>query len=169
MASHARQLQEAERPILADLEGLGIEVDTIWTLHSHPDLSKAMPVLLQHLHRNYPDELLGVIAATLADAAARPLWNDLRDLYLSTESPFLRDRLGATLGRCAGRANFDDLVQFIHDERLGDTRTYLLRPVNRIGNRIQPGLGRSIVESFAADPRLGAEARAILKGRARND
>jgi hypothetical protein len=51
---------------------------------------------------------------------------------------------------------------------LGECRSYFLRPINRIGNRISPGPGRAVIETVADDAVLGKEASAILKGLSSN-
>ena len=69
----------------------------------------------------------------------------------------------------AVRAHYEDLISFLGQERLGETRIYFLRPVHRIGNRMTSGRGRRAIEGFADDPVLATEARRILVGRSRHE
>lgn len=167
----ALALRKAEQPVLDDLaKSLGITIDTIWDLHSLPESNaKAIPVLLRHLVRDYPDGLLEAIGHCVADKSARPWWEELKSLYLEPQREVVRDRLAAALSSCAKREHYDDLLAFTADRALGESRVYFLRPINRIGNRISPGLGRSAVEHSAQDPELEREASAILKGRGPRD
>lgn len=168
-AESAVRRREAERPLLADLAELGIDVTSVWDLHKVPDApAKAIPVLLDHLTRDYPDHVLMGIGVALEGRAARAWWPRLSALYVTTNSPVVRDRLAAVLSSVATRAHYEELIAFIGAESLGDTRLYFLRPVNRIGNRMSAGAGRVVVEAVAGDPVFAKEARAILAGRSRN-
>lgn len=164
-------LRQAEQPVLDDLEkSLGITLDTIWDLHTLPESNaKAVPVLLRHLVLDYPDRVLEAIGHCVADKSARPWWDELKSLYLKPQREVVRDRLAAALSVCAKREHYDDLLTFTADPALGESRIYFLRPINRIGNRISPGLGRSVVEHWAQDAVLEREASAILKGRGPRD
>lgn len=165
-AERARQLGLAEQPVLADLRGVGIDVDDVWNLYKVPEARpRAIPVLLEHLVRDYPDRVLQGIGTGLDDKSARSWWSELKALYLATERDVVRDRLAAALSGCATKDHYEDLLAFLRNERLGETRIYFLRPINRIGNRLTPGQGRAVIEPLAADPVLGKEATAILKGR----
>lgn len=92
-------------------------------------------------------------------------WSDFKTLYLETTSDAVRDRIAAAMSNAAVQRHYEDLVTFLHDDRFGESRVYFLRPAHRIGNRIQPGMGRAVVESVRADGTLAAEAEAILNGR----
>jgi hypothetical protein len=69
---------------------------------------------------------------------------------------------------CARREHYDDLLALIQNEDLGSSRIYFLRPINRIGNRMEAGQGRAVIETVVNDPVLDKEAAAILKGRSRS-
>lgn len=164
------RLAEAEKPLLADLAAIGIRIDSAWNLYQDPDaLPKAIPVLLDHLEREYPDKVLEGIANALNDTSARDSWRQIKNIYLSTPKPTVRDRLATVLAGIAVRAHYDDLLWFLHEESLGETRIYFLRPVHRIGNRTASGKGRRVIEGFANDPALATEAKRILAGRSRTD
>jgi hypothetical protein len=70
---------------------------------------------------------------------------------------------------CAVRSHYEDLLAVLANESLGESRIYFLRPVNRIGNRKEPGVGRTAIERFADHPQLGTEATLILARRGPND
>jgi hypothetical protein len=168
-AERARLLRVAEQPVVADLRASGLDLDSVWDLHKIPDSRpRAIPVLLQHLVRDYPDGVLRGIGQGLDHRSARAWWAELRELMLNTEREVIRDGLAATLSTCATREHYEDLLDFLGTESLGPCRIYFVRPVNRIGNRMKAGHGRAVVESFADDPVLGKEATAVLKGRSSN-
>jgi hypothetical protein len=162
--------RKAERPVIDDLASVGIRVPRLDDLSKQPEVhDKAVPVLLRHLGLDYPDSVLRAIGSPLAKRASRPWWDELRALYLTAERPVVRSVLASALAVCARREHYDDLLRFVADESLGDSRIFFLRPINRIGNRINPGQGRSVIERFTNDRLLGAEAIAILNGRSRTE
>ncbi len=164
------ELERAERPLVADLQAAGVPVDSAWELYEHPELGEtAYPLLLKHLRRVYPDRILDGIARGFTKDVARRHWQELLDIYLTDDRPEVRDGLAATLSSCAARAHYADLVSIVENEALGESRIYFLRPLNRVGNRLDAGAGRNIIERFVNDPQLGTEARRILQGRGRND
>ena len=165
-----RFLRAAEQPVLADLRAIGLDLDTVWDLYKFPDTrSRAFPILFKHLALDYPDRVLEGIGAGLEDKSARAWWGDLRTMYLNTEKDVVRDLLAAALSGCATREHYEDLLAFVRNDELGQSRIYFLRPINRIGNRISAGQGRAVLEALGGDPVLGKESIAVLKGRSRND
>ncbi|UQX89245.1 hypothetical protein M6D93_04385 [Jatrophihabitans telluris] len=169
-ADRARQRSKAEEPVLRDLVSAGVSVGSLYDLYKVPEeLPSAMPVLIEHLARDYPDSVYTAIGSALGNGVARPWWADLASLYLSTGKAEVRDRLAAALSQCAVKAHYEELLTFLADETLGESRIYFLRTVNRIGNRKSPGAGRAVVARFADDPVLGKEAGAILAGKGPND
>ena len=158
--------REASRPVLDDLRAIGIDVDSLWDLYKVPDARPhAIPVLLAHIVREYPDRVLEAIGQGLDDKASRSWWDDLRAILRTTEHPVVRDRVACAMATCAAREHYEDLLTFLRDDSLGESRIYFLRPINRIGNRISDGEGQSVMASVAGDSVLGKEATAILKGR----
>lgn len=164
------ELERAERPLVADLRAAGIPVDSVWDLYEHPGLGEtAYPLLVKHLRLAYPDRILNGIARGFTKGVARRHWQELLHIYLTEDRPDARDGLAATLSGCAVRRQYSDLLAILENEALGETRIYFLRPVNRIGDRMDAGAGRKVIERFANDPQLGTEASRILQGRGRND
>lgn len=168
-AERTRLLRVAEQPVVKDLRALGLDLDSVWDLYKVPgSRPKAIPVLLKHLVLDYPDGILMGIGSGLDDRSVRAWWSDLRELMHNTDRDTVRDRLAATMSNCATREHYDDLLAFIKDNRLGKSRIYFLRPINRIGNRIRAGQGRAVIQAIAEDTVLGKEASAILRGSSRN-
>ncbi|MGO4856892.1 hypothetical protein [Arthrobacter sp. 2MCAF14] len=162
-------LRAAAQPVIRDLAAIGIEVGSLWDLYKVPDSRPAaFPVLLTHITRDYPDGVLESIGRGFCHKSARAWWPELKEIYLETKIPVVRDVLAAALSGCAAKDQYEDLLSFVNTARLGSTRIYFLRPLNRIGNRMQAGTGRAVVQSFSEDSVLGKEATAILKGRSRN-
>lgn len=160
----------AEAPVVDALRATGIAASSVYTLYETPDAyPRALPVLLEHLQRPYPERVLFGIGVALTHKSARAFWDELSSIYRTTNSEAVNDRLGAALSSCARRENYDDLLEFIADSGLGSSRVYFLRPIHRIGNRMEPGRGRAVIASVADDPILGVEAQRILQGKGRSD
>ena len=64
-----RRLAKAEIPLLDDLAAIGVRTDSAWNLDRVPgSRPKAIPVLLEHLGREYHDKVLEGIANARATA-----------------------------------------------------------------------------------------------------
>lgn len=166
VAALAAQRRQVRQPLIEDLRSVGVDVSDTDELHKQPGShAVAIPVLLAHLRRDYSERVLEDIGNGLPFKPDPIWWDDFKHLYLTTQSDAVRDRLAAAMGGCARRAHYEDLLAFLRDSDLGSSRIYFLRPINRIGNRIQAGQGRSVIETVADDPVIGKEARATLAGR----
>jgi hypothetical protein len=165
----AEQRRRACQPVFDDLLSVGVKLSDLYLLYKQPEsYPLAIPVLLDHLERDYPERVLQDIGNALPFKPAPSWWDDFKRLYVTTESDAVRDRLAASMSGSARRAHYNDLLAFIQNESLGSSRIYFLRPINRIGNRMAAGEGRAVIETVAEDPVLGKEATAILKGRSRS-
>ena len=169
VAVEAERRLAAQQPVIQELRSVGVDVTDTYELYEHQEsYPRAIPVLLRHLGRDYPDEVLRDIGDGLPFKPDPVWWEDFKKLYTTTTSDAVRDRLAAAMGGCARRAHYDDLLAFVQNPDLGSSRIYLLRPLNRIGNHARSGRGREVIKTLSAHPVLGPEARAILKGRSRN-
>ena len=168
-AERARQVDErrlACRPVVVDLAAAGVHVDSLGDLYQHPEAySRAIPVLLHHLRGDYPERTLSDIGHALPFKPSPDWWDDYKALYLETTSEAVRDRVAAAMGNAAVRRHYEEVLEFLNDGRLGESRVYFLRPAHRIGNRIEAGMGRAVVKSVRADNALATEAAVILSGK----
>ena len=160
-------LREAEQPIVQDLQSAGVEITSVWDLVNtsvpYPD---ALPVLLDHLQRGgYPDKVMESLGRSLAVRPASFAWEVMRELYLSARGPGEEEGLAVALAASATADHLDALVALVHERSRGDSRIHLLRAVKRVGGR----RGRGTLDSLKADPLLGPEARALLKGESEGD
>ena len=83
----------------------------------------------KHLTLDYPDRLLAGIGQGLDDRSARPWWADLHVIMLRTQQPVVRDRAACALATCVTKQQYNDLLAFIEDDSLGESRIYFLRPI----------------------------------------
>lgn len=167
-AARAEERRRASMPVLDDLRREGVDVPSLGELHKEPEsYPQAIPVLLAHLQRDYPERTLEDSGDALAFKPDASWWNEFKALYLTTQSEAVRDRIAAALSGCAVKKHYDDddLLAFVREESLGSSRIYFLRPIHRIGNRATPGAGRAAIETLSSDATLGAEANAIPQGK----
>jgi len=157
------QWRAAEQPIVSDLRGVGLQLESVWDLVNSSDPYRdALPILVKHLELGgYPDRVMEGVARALAVKPAGAHWTRLRDLYLRAEGPDEMNGLAVALAAAATPDNLDDLLMLLNETSRGETRLYFLRTVLSVGDE----RGRQTVEALKGDPVLGKEATALLAGR----
>ena len=77
-AARAEERRLATLPVLHDLASVGVHVESLWHLYEQPDAYEvAIPVLLDHLHRDYPERTLEDIGHALPFKPAAKWWDDI--------------------------------------------------------------------------------------------
>jgi HEAT repeat protein len=154
--------RRAEAPLVEQLREAGFEVDSAWDLvNTSTPYPAALPILLEHLERSYPDRVREGIARALAVRDARFAWETLIRLYRQEEaSSNAKDGLAVALAAVSDDDVLDDLISLARDSAHGESRLLLLRGLKR-SRTLQ---ARTALEEFAADPVLGQEARRLLGG-----
>lgn len=154
----AQVLRDASRPILKDLNEAGIHITSLWVTDDKiMPYSTSLPILLAHLEKGgYPDRVMQVIAHRLGVKPGIEYWDRLRDLYYRETGRAARSGLAAALAKIATKAQFDELVELLHDESLGESRILLIGDIVRVGREH----GKDIVRALVDDPVLGKEATA---------
>lgn len=150
--------QCAEAPLVEALRAAGFAVESAWdfvqTAEPYPG---AVPILLEHLQRPYPDRVREGIARALAVPEARPAWHLLVRLYRDETLPDTKSGLAVALSAIADDAVLDELLTLIRDVRHGETRILLLGALERSRDR----RARAALMSLGTDPELGLEIRDI--------
>jgi HEAT repeat protein len=145
VAQQAKQEQEraqrtavwrkAERPLVEDLRSRGLGVGSVWDLvNKSQPYPQAVPVLLDHLQRPYPDRVREGIARALAIPEAKAGWNLLLDLFVrerdrTTSGP--KWALACALAAAADDDVLPDVIALVQDERHGENRAPLLDALAR--------------------------------------
>jgi hypothetical protein len=162
LQERANKWRKAERPIVEDLRGAGLGVQSVWDLvNTSKPYPAALPILMEHLERGgYPDRVTEGVARALAVQPAGVYWQRLRDLYLHAEGPDATEGLAVALAASATSAHLDELLALLADESRGDTRIHFIGPTLKVGGP----RGRQVVEALRSDPVLGKEATAQLTG-----
>jgi len=159
----ARQLREAEQPVVMDLREVGIQVDSVWDLvNTSESYPTALPVLLAHLERGgYPERVMESLGRALAVKPSVVFWERIKARWLAARDPGEEDGTAVALAACATKAQFEDLLDFLSIDVRGQSRIYFIRPILKLGG----DGGRDVVEGLRADPVFGKEATALLKRR----
>jgi hypothetical protein len=121
----------AEKPLVDDLHAAGIDVDSAWSL-SRED-SGAVPILLDHIARDYPDEVRDGIARALAVKSMRTeLWPKIVVLYkgepVGTDT---KHGLASVLSNLVDRSTIDELIELLDNPVHGAGRTLLIPGVSQ--------------------------------------
>lgn len=159
----ARKLATAEVPLVEALRGVGAEVDSVWDLVNAKGVYlPAIPVLVEHIKRDYPHQITEGIARALATRHAWPYWDLLLEVYKTAHHSGPRQGAACAVAAAATEANIRALMEVIGDEAYGSSRVLLMAPLARIGDdkEVVP-----LLETLAEHPVVGREASKILKRR----
>ncbi|MGK9232678.1 hypothetical protein KXS07_12850 [Inquilinus limosus] len=157
-------LRENEAPLIAALRNVGVDVRSAWLLNDkHPNYHSAIPVLLDHLDREYLDRIREGIARSLGSPEARQLaWDKvlsvLQQLRSTPQSDF-RDGLVAAVSGMARSADLPKLIELVADPALGQSRLLL---ISKLSRSKQPE-ALAILEKLKDDPDLYKEISYRLK------
>jgi HEAT repeat protein len=159
------ELRETEAPLVVELRTAGFDVRSAWdlvnTAKPYPD---ALPILVAHLGRPYPDRVREGIARALAVSDARFAWDKLVRLYRN-EPPDTdaKDGLAVALSAISTSAELDDLLALVRDAQHGGSRILLIGGISRQRSE----KARKALADLADDPVVGIEVRRLLKRRKR--
>jgi hypothetical protein len=117
----------AEAPIVKDLRAAGSAVDSVWDLvnarkRKYPEL---VPVLLEHLGRDYPERVREGIARALVVKEARSGWRKLVRAFLAEENPLnpmehpneVKWALHLAIAAAADESVVEELIKLTVDRR----------------------------------------------------
>jgi HEAT repeat protein len=159
--------RRAEEPLVRDLYSTGYRVESAWDLvNTATPYPEALPILLEHLKRPYPDRVREGIARALAVRGdAKFAWSTLVDLYRAEPAGTdTKDGLAVALAAVADREVLDELIALAEDRKNGESRILLLRGLTR-SRRDE---ARAAVERLQDDPEVGPEARQRVRERRRS-
>jgi|HubBroStandDraft_5_1064220.scaffolds.fasta_scaffold109496_3 hypothetical protein len=152
----------AEAPLVADLAATGLAVGSVWDLvNTAKPYPEAIPVLLKHLPRPYPDRIREGIARALAVSDARHAWPTLADAFRVEPRSGTKDGLACALAAIAGDDVLDELIGLLRDSSQGESRVLLVRALRRSK---EPRAQRALME-LGADPVLAKEVQHVLTSR----
>ena len=157
------QLLKAELPVRVDLARVGISVESVWDLvNTSKPYPAALPVLLEHLSRSYPDRVREGIARALAVSDSHFAWAQLLEAFRAekaTKYGGVKWALACALGAAGTDQELAEVLLMLDDTSLGINRAPLL---NILGRSSDP-IAHAKLEQLQNDAILGAEARRIRK------
>lgn len=156
----AALIREAEAPIVTDLKSAGFDTDSVWDLANRGDsYAEALPILLDHLDRSYPDNLREIMARALGQPYARFAWDRILQLYRAELGEGAKDGFAATISKIVTDELLDDLIALVRDPAQGPSRVLLL---SALAKSKRPD-ARQVLEEMASDPDLEKEIRFLRK------
>ena len=150
-------LAKSSRPLVEALRAEGLtSVNGVWDLvNTAAPYDSALPVLIQHLTREYPEEILSGIARALAVPAALPYRAELIRLF--RQSPplpsGLRFSLGIAIAGTTNAKNLNETIELARDPSMGTARLPLLRPIRMS----RQSAARAAIDELRKDPELATE------------
>jgi len=133
-------LRQAEIPLVVALNnalqgvGLGV-VGSVWDLvNTSSHYPQAIPILLEHLEKPYPDEIAGGIGRALAVPEARPYRQQILNAYETADSatmPWRKDGLALAVAKTN---DLTEVIRLLQDPAHGDSRLLLLLALRRSRN-----------------------------------
>ena len=156
-------------PLLAVLRSAGVELSSIWDLVNTKTAPppNTVPILLDHLSRDYPDRVREGIARALAIPQARIGWTQLVDHFQKDSD---RSGLGAkfaiasALATIADESVMGDLIRLAVDPRHGQNRIPFVRALARAS----APRARKALQQLALDADTSAEVKRTLKNLGRS-
>ena len=156
------ELRAAEAPLVRELREAGVDVSSVWDLVNRAEpYPTALPILVHHLSRSYPDHVREGIARSLAVAGeADRLWGDVRRHYerepVATRA---KDGLAVALAALVDDERVGDLVRLLEDARHGESRVFFVRPVGESGHP----RAESVLDDLTGDPHVAREIMIVRR------
>jgi hypothetical protein len=165
LAERAARSKADQAPLLTDLAASGVKAESVWDLvNTASSYNQALPVLLAHLQKPYPNSVREGIARALAVPATRQIgWPTLVDEFRKTDvrNKQVKDGLAVALAGASDDSVLVDLIELARDKSHGSSRVLLLLGIKRSK---QPEAKQAIAE-LANDPQLAEEIKSWRKGR----
>lgn len=156
------EMRRAEAPLVDELRAAGYDVESAWDLVNTPgSYPPALPILLAHLPRPYPDEIRDGIARALAVRETKAVgWDELTWMYRDEQQESrTKGGLAVAIAAAADREVIGDVIDLVRDRRHGSSRLLLLRALTRSKD---PRARETLVD-LKDDPDLVKEIEVILR------
>jgi hypothetical protein len=153
--------REQQAALLADLSRVGVEVADVWELvNTSEAYPTAIPVLMEHLHRDYDEASLEGIARALAVTGAAPFWDEVMELFRASDPDHVRvyQGLAVALSGMATRSLLPEVRKALRERSLGPGRIFFLHTLGRLRAPDR----WDIIGELVDDPEIGPQARHLL-------
>ena len=163
LREHKAELTRAELPLTRDLHLAGVFVSSAWDLvNTRESYPAAIPVLLEHLSRPYPERIREGIGRALAVPYAKAGWLTVLKAFQAetdTTTTGVKWALALALGAMGADDVLNDVIPLLLDNALGRNRVPLI-PV--LGRSREPR-AREILEQLRDVETIGREVRKALE------
>ncbi len=154
------ELHQAQAPVAAELRRAGFDIQSVGELSSYGvPFPEVIPILIEHLQRDYPPDVLDLILSTLSVPEAKYAWETFVQLYRQEDSRSLKGSLANVINDLADDDLIDEVIALVRDPGNGSTRLLLLRALERS----QAPRAHATLEEMADDPDLVKEIAVILR------
>lgn len=123
----------AEEPLVQALNVTGLDITSVWDLvNTRVRYDAALPVLAEHLERDYPPEIQEGIARAMAVYEAQPWREDFIRLIRNRPSmpegkrDGFRDGLAVAIGNTTNFDNIWETIELLRDPSLGSSRILIV-------------------------------------------
>lgn len=167
-AAFQQEMRQAEAPLIENLRAVNIKVETVWDLvNTHASYPAAIPILLDHLQRDYPPPVREGIARALAVPEASWAWDVLFELFEHEPAKGTQDvkwprnvkwALACALSGAATEEVIDRIIELVSDKAVGENRLALLSALARSSL----ARARATLENLREDPELSREIRVLI-------
>jgi len=161
----AAEWRKAEKPLMEELNEAGFAVTSAWDLvNTKARYPAAVPILLKHLMRPYPERVREGIARALAVPEARMGWETLLQAFrdeTDTTTSGVKWALALALGAAATDEVLGDVLPLVRDLDLGRNRVPLLPALGRSND----ARARQLLEELQNDETIAREVKKILSKR----
>jgi hypothetical protein len=155
--------RKAEAPLVKDLNRAGVAVASVWNLvNSRAPYPVAVPILIEHLRRPYPERVREGIARALAVPEARIGWDSLLEAFreeADTTTIGVKWALALALGAAGSDDVLDEVLLLLRDKGLGENRVPLLPILARSRDR----RARELLDELRDDEAIGRDVNKILR------
>jgi hypothetical protein len=162
LAAERAVLAAAEAPLVRDLNAAGFQVDSVWDLvNTAEPYTAALPILLDHLQRDYPDKVREGIARSMAVRESKFAWKTLVRLFraqVDTNPNGVKGALAVALSGAADDEVMPELIDLFKEVRHGESRIYFVSTLKRS----KLGDARAALEAGRQDPQLVKEIVRVL-------
>jgi hypothetical protein len=159
LAKKREELRTAEASLVEDLRSTNIDVGSVWDLvNTSEPYPEAIPVLLKHLRKTYPERIEEGIVRALAVPYARSAWKELLQIFEnepSMQTGGLKWPAACALGAIADDSVIPEVIRLVRDVSLGFDRAPLIEALKRS----QRSDAKMVLNELRADPVIGKEVK----------
>lgn len=164
LAKREAEYKKAEAPLVALLRQAGHNVESSWDLLSRKGTySDVLPLLFDHLTRDYPEAIRDGLARALGVKETKAIgWSRLIGLYKAEQSERVKDAIAIAIAEVADDDVIGDIISLVGDTS-DDSRILLLRALEHSKD---PNARRALLD-LSEDRKLKMEVQAIFKRKER--